>query len=88
MVNGKMTKAIFERVRPSPPCLAKKKSVMVHIDFFPGALELCGILTFLIFLLLENFTNSDRMPPYVDTHLQLFPNFGNSGNNISDKNEH
>ena len=31
------------------------------------------------FLLLENITNSDRTPPYLDTYLQLFPNFENSG---------
>ena len=37
------------------------------------------MLTNLIFLLLENFTNSDRTPPYIDTYLQLFPNFGNFG---------
>ena len=35
------------------------------------------MLTNLIFLLLlENFTSSDRTPPYLDTKLQLFPNFG------------
>ena len=34
----------------------------------------------MIFLRLENQTNSDRMPPYIDTYrLQLFPNFGNYG---------
>ena len=43
-------------------------------------------LTNLIFLLLENFTSSDRTPPYLDTHLQLIPNFGNSGKKLSDKN--
>ena len=31
--------------------------------FFPNI----GMLTNLIFLLLENFTNSDRTPPYIDT---------------------
>ena len=31
------------------------------------------------FLLLENFTNSDRTPPYIDTYLQLFPNFEKIG---------
>ena len=40
--------------------------------------------TNLIFLLLENFTNSDRTPPYIDTYLQLFPNFGNYGKKPSD----
>ena len=40
-----------------------------------------GTLTNLIFLLLGNFTNSDRTPPYIDTYLKLFPNFGNSGKN-------
>ena len=42
------------------------------------------------FLLLENFTNSDRTPPFIDTYLQLFPNFGSYGRNeqtLSDKNE-
>ena len=38
-----------------------------------------GNLANLIFLLLENFMISDRTPPYLDTYLQLFPNFGNSG---------
>ena len=27
----------------------------------------------LIFFILEDFTNSDRTPPYIDTYLQLFP---------------
>ena len=40
-----------------------------------------GKLTNLIFLVLGNFTNSDRTPPYIDTYLQLFPNFGNYGKN-------
>ena len=35
------------------------------------------MLTNLIFSLLEKFRNSDRTPPYIDTYLQLFPNFGN-----------
>ena len=30
------------------------------------------MLTNLIFLILENFTNSDRTPPYIDTYLQYF----------------
>ena len=30
-------------------------------------------------LLLENFRNSDRTPPYIDAYLQIFPNFGNYG---------
>ena len=34
-----------------------------------------------IFAFLENFTNSDRTPPYIDTYVQLFPNFGNFGKN-------
>ena len=25
----------------------------------------------------EDLTTSDRTPPYIDTYLQLFPNFGN-----------
>ena len=45
------------------------------------------MLTNVIFLLLENFTNSDRTPPYIDTYLQLFPNFGNFGKKLSDKSE-
>ena len=40
-----------------------------------------GMLTNLIFLVLENITNNDRTPPYIDTYLQLFPNFGNYGKN-------
>ena len=39
------------------------------------------MLTNVIFLVLENFTNSDRTPPYIDTYPQLFPNFGNYGKN-------
>ena len=46
-----------------------------------------GMLTNLIYLILENFTNSDRTPPYIDTYLQLFPNFGNYGKKLPDKNE-
>ena len=40
-----------------------------------------------MFLLLENFTNSDKTPPFIDTYLQLFPNFGNHGEKLSDKNK-
>ena len=41
-----------------------------------------GMLANLIYLVLENFTNSDRTPPpYIDTYLQLFPNLGNYGKN-------
>ena len=40
--------------------------------FFP----IIGTLTNWKFLVLENFTNSDRAPPYIDTCLQSFPNFG------------
>ena len=39
------------------------------------------MLTDLIFLVLENFPNTDRTPPYIDIYLQLFPNFGNDGKN-------
>ena len=39
------------------------------------------MLTNLMFWALENLTNSDRTPPYIDTYLQLFPNFGNYGKN-------
>ena len=35
------------------------------------------ILTSLIFLHMENLTESDRTPPNIGTYLQLFPNFGN-----------
>ena len=42
-----------------------------------------GTLTNLIFLVLENFTNSNRTPPYIGTHLQLFPNCGNYGKKSS-----
>ena len=45
--------------------------------FFPNI----GMLTNLIFLVLKKFTNSDRTPPYIDTYLQLFSNFGNYGKN-------
>ena len=45
--------------------------------FFPNI----GMLTNFTFLVLENFTNSDRTPPYIDTYLQLFPNFGIYGKN-------
>ena len=47
----------------------------IFLGFFPNI----GMLTNLIFLVLENFTNSDRTPPYIDTYLHLFPNFGNFG---------
>ena len=40
-----------------------------------------------IFLVLENFTNSDRTPPYIDTYLQLFPNLEIMEKTPSDKNE-
>ena len=46
--------------------------------FFPPNI---GMLTDLIFLVMENFTNSDRTPPCIDTCLQLFPNFGKYGKN-------
>ena len=53
-----------------------------HLPYFPDFFfPNIGMLTNLIFLLLENFTNSDRTPPYIDTHLQLFPNFGIFGKN-------
>ena len=37
-------------------------------------------------LLAENFTNSGRTPPYIETCLshQLLPNFGNYGKTLSD----
>ena len=46
--------------------------------FFPNK---CVKFNELGFLLLENFTNSDRTPPKLDTYLQLFPNFGIYGKN-------
>ena len=45
----------------------------IFLFFFPNI----GMLTNLIFLFLENFTVSDRIPPYIYAYLQLFPNFGN-----------
>ena len=50
--------------------------------FFPPNI---GMLTNLIFLVLEHFTNSDRTPPCIDTYLQLFLNFGNYGKKLSDR---
>ena len=52
-----------------------------NLPYFPGFFfPIIGMLTNLIFLLLlENFTNSDRTPPYIDTYLQLFPHFGKFG---------
>ena len=32
-----------------------------------------------IIFILENFTNSGRTPPRLDTYLQMLPNFGTSG---------
>ena len=52
-----------------------------NLPYFPVFFINIGMLTNLIFLLLENFTNSDRTPPYIDTYLQLFPNFGKIGKN-------
>ena len=54
-------------------------------QFFPSSIFSCfyfpniGMLTTFIFLRLENFTNSDRTPPYIDTCLQLFSKFGKFG---------
>ena len=48
-----------------------------NLLYFPVFFPNIGMLTNVIFLLLENFTNSDRTPPYIDTYIQLFPNFGN-----------
>ena len=44
------------------------------------------MLTNLIFFLLENFTNSDRTPPYIDTYLQFFQTLEFLGKQLSDKN--
>ena len=56
-----------------------------NLPYFPGLFcykRNIGMLTNLIFLVLENFTNSDRTPPpYIDTYLRLFPNFGDFGKN-------
>ena len=49
----------------------------IFLFFFPNI----GMLTNSIFLVLENFTNSNRTPPFIDTCLQIFPNFENSGKN-------
>ena len=48
-----------------------------NLPNFPIFSPNIGMLTNSIFLVLENFTNSDRTPPYVDIYLQLFPNSGN-----------
>ena len=45
------------------------------------------MLTNLIFLLLGNFTNSDRTPPYIDTYLQLLQTLRILKKTLSDKNE-
>ena len=60
-----------------------------NLPYFPVFfLPSIVMLTNLIFLVLENFTKSDRTPPYADTYLQLFPNFGNYGKKmLSDKNQ-
>ena len=61
---------------------------LFNLLYFPVLFFLnIGKLTNLIFLVLENFTTSDRTPPYMDTYLRLFPNFGKFGNTLSDKNE-
>ena len=53
-----------------------------NLPYFPAFfLPNIGRLTNLIFLVLEKFTDSDRTPPYIDTYLQLCPNFGNYGKN-------
>ena len=54
-----------------------------NLPYFPAfSPPNIGMLTNLIFLLLlENFTNSDRTSPYIDTYLQLFSNFGKLGKN-------
>ena len=52
------------------------------LPYFPGFFSpIIGMLTNLIFLVLEKFTNSERTPPHIDTYLQFFPNFGNYGEN-------
>ena len=55
----------------------------IFLSLFPNI----AMLANLIFLVLENFTNSYRTPPYIDTYLQLFSNFENYGKTLSDKNE-
>ena len=32
-------------------------------------------------MVVESFMNSDRTPPYIDTYLQILPNFGKFGKN-------
>ena len=64
------------------PCFSRDFSIL-HIslfEFFPNLNTWNS--TNLIFLLLRNFSNnSERMPPYIDTYLQFFRNFGNYGKN-------
>ena len=59
-------------------------SIFSYFSCFPNI----GMLTDLIFLVLENFTNSDGTPPYIVTYFQLFPNFFEiMEKTLSDKNE-
>ena len=52
-----------------------------NLPYFPVFFPNIGMLTNMIFLVLENFANSDRTPPYIDAYVQLFPNFRNYGKN-------
>ena len=70
---------IGERLFPQSfdNCFAQASNLPYFPDFFFQMCEFNEV----VFLLLENFTNSERTPPYIGTYLQLFPNFGNYGKN-------
>ena len=65
------------KVAPQPPPQAKADSFLSE-SFFPiiSYVWLTNLI-FLLLLIIENFTNTDSTPPYIDTYLPLFPNFGN-----------
>ena len=52
---------------------------LFNLPYFPGfVFPNVGMITNLIFLLLEIFTNSDKTPRYIEIHIsKLFPNLGN-----------
>ena len=77
--NGKIWK-IKKLREKNVEILEKKlsdKNRIFSCFFFPNI----GMLTNLILLVLENSTNSDRTPPYIDTYLRLFTNFEKFGKN-------
>ena len=45
------------------------RAIFINLLDFPDFFTIMCNLTKLIFLLLENFTKSDRTPPYIDAHL-------------------